>query len=118
MTQAITAQSMYDSKRDRRKPPQVSVKYLRLARRETLDDVLDQVKELTNREYTRGALSAVENGHRGASLDLLDALEKVYGLPPRSISIDYIPSPPRRKQQPAKTVHRGDEGLALVSQQE
>jgi hypothetical protein len=34
-------------------------------------------------------LSAVETGTRGASLELIIALEKVYGLEPGTIQVDY-----------------------------
>ncbi|WP_411815537.1 helix-turn-helix domain-containing protein [Gordonia sp. SND2] len=79
----------------------MGVKHLRLAAGLTIADVLSRIEEKTGQTYTKGAISAVENGKRGASAELLTALEEVYGLPARSITTDYTPSPARRSTVPA-----------------
>lgn len=56
-----------------------------------LDEVCDQIEEITGDRPTKGALSAIENGHRGASAELLRALELVYGLQPGDITTTYQP---------------------------
>lgn len=82
-------------------PPHVPIKYVRLAANLSIDDVLARIKEETGRLYTRGAISAIENGHRGASSEILEALEIAYDLPVGSISTSYIPRPPRVKRSQA-----------------
>lgn len=57
----------------------------------TLDAVIDRIEQETGRRYTRGAISAVENGHHGAPSELLEALEIAYGLPYGAIDTLYRP---------------------------
>lgn len=57
----------------------------------TLDEVCDLVAEVTEDRPTKGALSAIENGHRGASAQLLAGLEHAFSLPVGSISTAYVP---------------------------
>lgn len=63
-----------------------------------IDDVIAAIESETGRRYTRGAISAIENGHRGASSEMLEAFEVAYKLPIGSISTDYVPRPPRVKK--------------------
>lgn len=90
----------YGSQRERRTPPHVSLGVLRRAVHLTLDDVCARVSEVLDgdRELTRGALSAIENGHRGASPDVLEALEIAYGLDAGAIAVNYEP----RRREVAK----------------
>lgn len=57
----------------------------------TLDDVIYRLEQETGRTYTRGAVSAVENGLRGASTEFLQALCAAYGLPTGAITTQYTP---------------------------
>ena len=54
-----------------------------------MDEVIGRIEQETGRRYTRGALSSIENGHRGASNELVEALEIAYGLPHGSIETTY-----------------------------
>lgn len=83
----------YQDQRARRTPPHVSLGALRSASGKTLDQVCELVNEHLNvtPPFTRGALSAIENGHRGASSRVIEALEVAYGLRPGDISTDYKP---------------------------
>lgn len=83
--------SRYDAQRPRRTPPHVSLAALRAVSGKTLDEVCAAASEVLGKPLTRGALSAVENGHRGASQALLDALEVAYGLRPGDLVVDYAP---------------------------
>ncbi|WP_280470957.1 helix-turn-helix transcriptional regulator [Nocardia cyriacigeorgica] len=74
-----------------RVPPHISLKHLRTVAGITLDVLIDRIEEETGHRYTRGALSAIENGHRGASAELLETLEVVYGLPVGAIDTVYTP---------------------------
>ncbi|AXH49687.1 HTH DNA binding protein [Gordonia phage Frokostdame] len=74
-----------------RTPPHVSVKTLRTALKLTLDDVADRIEENTGDRPTRGALSAVESGLRGASVELLAAMEMAFEIEPGSITTTYQP---------------------------
>ena len=73
-------------------PPHVSLRTLRKVSGMTLDEVCAianaSVPTLT---LTRGAMSAIENGIRGASTSVIAALELVYDLEPGSIDTTYAP---------------------------
>lgn len=47
--------------------------------------------EATGAPFSRGALSGIENGHRGASAQTLAALAVAYGLRSDAIRTDYVP---------------------------
>ena len=83
--------TQYDAQRARRTPPHIALRDLRSISGKTLDQVCDGVAEVTGKAFTRGALSAIENGHRGASAAILGALEVVYGLRPGALVTDYQP---------------------------
>lgn len=80
----------YGPSRPRRTPPHVSIKILRIAAKLTLDDVAERMAEF-GEAPARGTLSAIENGHRGASKEFLNALERALGVPEGSITTDYSP---------------------------
>jgi len=83
----------YDKQRPRITPPHVTLGDLRAAVGLTLDQLADRVAEIVGEEHrpTKGALSAIENGHRGASESMLKALALAYGLREDSIHTDYEP---------------------------
>ena len=81
----------YSSQRNPKVPPHVSVAVLRRVSGLKLDEVCDLVAEVTGDRPTKGALSAIENGHRGASAQLLRGLEHAYNLPAGSITTTYEP---------------------------
>lgn len=83
----------YDKQRVPRTPPHIPLGALRNAAGLTLDEVCRRVSEQLDdgRGLTRGALSAIEHGHRGASPDVLAALEVAYGLRVGDITTDYQP---------------------------
>lgn len=90
--------SRYRTQRKRHTPPYVPLKYVRLAAGLTLDQVAAKIKTATGSQYTAGALSAMENGLRGVSSDLLTGLEIALSLPAGTIQVDYIPRAPRGKR--------------------
>ncbi|ORA62165.1 XRE family transcriptional regulator [Mycobacteroides franklinii] len=69
----------------------------------TLDEVCDLVAEVTGSRPSRGALSAIERGHRGVSAQLIAGLEHAYSLPTGAISTTYAPrvTPHRAEDVPA-----------------
>lgn len=69
-----------DTRRPKRVPPLVGIRHLRDAHGWTLDQVRYRVGEITGKELSRGSLSAIEGGARGASIEVLGALAKIYGL--------------------------------------
>lgn len=81
----------YDKQRPRKTAPHVSLGDLRAVSGKTLDQICQLVSEELGRPFTRGALSAIENGHRGASLPVLAALEVAYGLRPGALNTKYVP---------------------------
>lgn len=87
------------SPRRRRTPPSITLPIgdLRLALGLTLDDVRMRIAQFLPEEVpppTRGAISAIEHGHRGASAEMVELLARAYGLPVECLSVDYTP---RRK---------------------
>lgn len=82
----------YSKQREKKTPPHVTLSALRTATGMTMDAVIARMKkdfpELT---VTRGAICAIEKGHRGASEQMLLALCSAYGLPAGSITTDYVP---------------------------
>lgn len=81
----------YSRQRNPKVPPHVSLAVLRRVSGLTLDEVCDLVAEVVDDRPTKGALSAIENGHRGASAQLISGLEHAYGLPSGSITTTYTP---------------------------
>jgi len=82
----------YGVQRRRVTPPSVGLKEVRAALGLTLDQVIGRMnEEFPAIRPTRGALSAVENGHRGASEALLEAWAAALGLPSGSLTTDYSP---------------------------
>ena len=72
-------------------PPHVALGDLRAACGLTLDQVCERFVEATGKDMTRGALSAIENGHRGASAAAIAGLEVAYGLRAGAIDTTYEP---------------------------
>lgn len=84
----------YDAQRPRMTPPHVSLATLRAAVGLTIDELIGKIAEDLPPEIkppTRGAISAIENGHRGASAQMLDLIAGAYGLPTGSITTEYVP---------------------------
>lgn len=91
MSSSIAAKRRYSEQRQKQTPPHVSLKTLRVALGLTLDEVAVRVEEVTGDKPTKGALSGIENGHRGISAELLAALERALNLEPGSITTTYKP---------------------------
>lgn len=71
------------------------MKGIRKATGLTLDQVAAAVNEVLGRaeskRVNRGTISAIENGLRGASVQMLDAIAVAYGMEPGDIVTDYQP---------------------------
>lgn len=87
----------YDKQRPKVQPPAVRLGDVRASHGLTQDVVCQQVAAITNKSFTKGALSAIEQGHRGASAETLAALEVALRLPAGSLVVSYAPSHARRK---------------------
>ena len=87
----------YQEQRKRVTPPHVSLGTLRVALGKadpgnwTLDAVCERYQEATGDTLTRGGLSAIENGHRGASAQVLHGLSIVFGIEPEQVTTTYVP---------------------------
>lgn len=81
----------YERQRERKVPPHMALSDVRYLSGKTLDEVCAAASEVLGRPLTRGALSAIENGLRGASPEVLHALEVAYGARPGSIVTTYVP---------------------------
>lgn len=81
-------------------PPHAPLRAIRQAAGLTLEQVgqriTEQFPEIT---ASRGTLSAIESGSRGASDLMLRALERAYGIDAGSLTTDYVPR--EREQVPA-----------------
>jgi transcriptional regulator with XRE-family HTH domain len=91
----------YDNQRLPVPAPLVPLSALRASHGLTQDAVCQAVQAITNKTFTKGALSAIENGHRGASAETLAALEVALRLPAGSLVVGYEPSHTRRKGEVA-----------------
>lgn len=88
----MPAAARYAKQRERKTPPHVTLAALRGATGLTIDGVIDRMKrDFPHIKTTRGAISAIEQGHRGASDQMLRALCAAYGLPEGAITTDYVP---------------------------
>ena len=72
-------------------PPHVTLKALRQSKGKTLEAVCTELEKETGLTLTRGALSAIESGLRGASAQILRGLEAALDLEPGDIVTDYEP---------------------------
>jgi len=86
----------YASQRRKVQPPVVPLSAHRASHGLTQQEVADRVAAITNKSFTKGAVAAIELGHRGASAETLAALEVVYRLPAGSLVVTYAPGHPRR----------------------
>lgn len=91
--QAATNRGRYANQRQKIPTPVVSIATLRKAKGITLQAVCDHINE----EFTfpkpveRGTISAIENGHRGASAQMLTAIASALGIPAVDIDTQYEP---------------------------
>lgn len=88
----MTNSAKYHRQRTTKTPPHLTIKSLRDALGLTIDQVIARVQEeVEGITLTRGHVSAIENGHRGASQQLLDAMCSAYGLPAGALVTDFMP---------------------------
>jgi len=77
-------------------PPHVPLRALRVRLGLKQTDVCDRVSLILGKSFTKGALSAIETGHRGASAEALLALQTALGLGVGDLVTDYQPGHTRR----------------------
>jgi transcriptional regulator with XRE-family HTH domain len=70
----------YTNQRPKVQPPVAALAALRKSHGMTQPDVIARIKDAAGRTYTVGALSALEKGHRGASVQFLSDVAAVFGL--------------------------------------
>lgn len=91
MATTRTIAQRYEARRTERTELHVPLQALRYALGLTIDDVIDRIDDATGKRPSRGTISAIEHGKRGASAGMIHALEIAYGLPEGSITSDYQP---------------------------
>jgi transcriptional regulator with XRE-family HTH domain len=91
MAPKVADDRLDDQKRPRVASPHVALSVLRKKMRLTLEAVCERIYEETGMRPDRGTLSAIENGHRGASIQMIEALALVYDIPPTAIDTNYSP---------------------------
>lgn len=77
-------------------PPHVSLAAVRIRLGFKQADVCEQVSVILGKSFTVAALSAIEKGHRGASAEVLVAIQTALGLGPGDVVVDYAPNHSRR----------------------
>lgn len=87
----------YDKQRPKKQPPVAGIPAIRAALGLTQTALCEKVSAITNKPLTKGALSAIELGHRGPSAETLAALEVALSMPPGSLLVSYDLSHDRRK---------------------
>lgn len=95
------SQTPYDKQRPKRTPPHMSLRDVRAVAGLTQEAVCQRVAAITDKTFTKGALAAIELGHRGASEETLAAIETALGAPAGSLVLTYQPSHVRRKIEAA-----------------
>ena len=93
--------SKHPHQRPRKAPPVASLRALRLVSGKTLDQVCEAVTDYLRENsgkadrapFTRGAMSAIETGTRGASPEVLSAIEFAYGLDAGALAIQELREP-------------------------
>lgn len=91
------SQTDYDKQRPKVSPPQIGLAALRKSHRLTQVQVAEQVEAIIDTDFTGGSLSLIEGGHRGASAQILRALEQVFGLAEGDLVVNYTPSHTRKR---------------------
>lgn len=79
-----------------RPPPHVPIRALREATETTLEELAAGLSEILGSHPSRGTLSAIESGRRGASPELLAAIEEFFCLTRGTITTTYRPRPRAR----------------------
>jgi len=90
---AATKAARYRNQRPSANVPVVSIGVLRKAKGLTLQAVCDHINEefTFSKPVERGTISAIENGHRGASTQMLAAIASALGIPVEVIDTQYEP---------------------------
>jgi transcriptional regulator with XRE-family HTH domain len=90
--------SRYAHQRQRTPVPVVTIATLRKAKGLTLQAVCDHINDefAFSRPVERGTISAIENGHRGASSQMLAALASALGV--HVVDIDTAYEPRQRRE--------------------
>lgn len=87
-----TNASKYGNQRAPKNPPHFPLKYARVIAGITAEELCRRITEEDPRlTPTRGTISAIESGTRGASPQMLAAICAAYGLPPDALVTDYEP---------------------------
>lgn len=82
---------IYEARRTSKIPPHVDLRTLRVVAGLTIDDLIDRIAASTGARYSRGSISAVETGARGASQKFINDVAAAYGVEPAQIVTDYRP---------------------------
>lgn len=92
MTASLGQMRQYTPPREGKTPPHVSLRTLRTVTGLTLEEVAVRIaRHFPEMSVSRGTLSAIESGGRGASPLMLRALELAYGIPEGSLTTAYEP---------------------------
>jgi transcriptional regulator with XRE-family HTH domain len=95
--QSAADRDRYTKQRPKVSPPVVSTAVLRKALKLTLQDVCDHMRDEDGITTDRGTISAIENGHRGASTRMLAAYADALGITADVIDTQYEPRQPRER---------------------
>jgi len=87
----------YDKQRPKVTPPHIGLAALRKSHRLTQAQVAEQVEAIIDDKFRDTSLSLIEGGHRGASSQILRALEQVFGLAEGDLVVTYVPSHTRKR---------------------
>ena len=79
-------------------PPHIPLRALRIRLGFKQAEVCEQVSLILGESFTVSALSLIEKGHRGASAEVLTAIQTALGLGPDDLVTDYTPSHSRRRK--------------------
>jgi transcriptional regulator with XRE-family HTH domain len=91
MAEKVAEGELPDSRRPRVSAPYIPLAVLRQKMHLTQVDVCELIYKQTGIRPERATISAIEQGHRGASVELIEALAQVYEIDPSVIDTAYTP---------------------------
>lgn len=99
MEKTKTTSAKYTQKQKPVTPPHVSLGTLRKVAGLTIAQLIIRIETATGNTYSRGAVSAMESGIRGVSVQFITDLAAAYGVDRSAITTTYLPRVRSRLRQ-------------------
>jgi len=97
MAKSSESTTKYQRQQRRGTTPHIPLESARAIAGLTIDALIDRIEIATGHRYSRGAISNVEKGTRGASVQMLEDIAAAYKIPVSKIRTDYLPRTQARR---------------------